>query len=126
MPRRSLFKDEIATLVVERFSLQAENEKLKEGLNDLSASKHADGKKINQLEKDLEEAQSFVIEQHQLGFSKSLQQAEYFYKIPLNTGNFDVQKDFYNDNLIPIGEIPYEEGQEEEAANDDDAIVDVE
>jgi len=43
----------------------------------------------------------------------------------LNEGNFDVQKDFYNGNLIPIEEIPYEEGQEEEAANVDDTVVDI-
>jgi len=46
-------------LVFERLSLQVENEKLKGGLNDLSTSKSVDAEKINQLEKDLKEAQSF-------------------------------------------------------------------
>jgi len=44
----------------------------------------------------------------------------------LNEDKFDVQKDFYNNNLIPIEEIPYEEGQEEEDVNDDDVVVNVE
>jgi len=43
----------------------------------------------------------------------------------LNEGNFDVQKDFHNEELIPIDDIPYEEGAEEETTNAND-IVDVE
>ena len=110
-------------MVAERLSLQAKNEELKGGLNDLSASKQVDVEKINQLEKNLKEAQSFVVTQHKLGFSKALQQDEYFYKIPLNEDNFDVRKDFHHDNLIPIEEIPYEEGQEEATKADDVVYV---
>lgn len=102
-------------MVAERIPFQIENEKLKMGLNNLSSFKHVNVEKIFELEKDLEEAQSF---------SKAFQQAEYFYKIPLNKGNFDVRKDFNNENLILIEENPYEEA-EEEPANTEDVIVDV-
>jgi len=57
--------------------LQAEIQKLKGGLIDLSTAKQADAERINQLEKGLNEAQNFVVEQHKLGFSKALQQRKY-------------------------------------------------
>jgi len=56
-------KDEIAGLTAERLSLQVEIRKLKGGLTDLFATKQVDAEKINQLEKDLDEAQNFVVEQ---------------------------------------------------------------
>jgi len=62
-------------------------------------------KEINQMKANLSEDESFVIEQHKLGLDKALQQAKYFYKIPVDEGNFDVKKDFYNGELIPINEI---------------------
>ena len=40
------------------------------------------------------EVEGYVIEQHKLGFDKALQQAKYFYKIPLDEGNFEVDKIF--------------------------------
>jgi len=49
------FKDEIVALVAKDFPCKPKMKKLKGGLNDLSASKHVDSEKINQLEKDLEE-----------------------------------------------------------------------
>ena len=108
-------KDEIVGLTAERLSFQDEIQKLKGGLTDLSVAKHADVEminqlehKINKLEKDLAEAENFVVDQHRLGFSKALQQAKYFYKIPLDEGNFDVGKDFYNGELIPVNDIPYD------------------
>jgi len=55
-------KDEITTLIVERFSLQTENKNLKRGLNDLSSSNQVDAEKIIQLKKELYQAQNFVIE----------------------------------------------------------------
>jgi len=54
--KKESLKDEICILAAEKLSLQAENEKLKGGLNDLSASKHVDSEKINRLEKDFKEA----------------------------------------------------------------------
>jgi len=66
-------------------------------------------KEINQLKANVFEDESFVIEQHKLGFDKALQQAIYFYKIPVDEGNFDVKKDFYNGELIPINEISDED-----------------
>jgi len=59
-------------------------------------------KEISQLKLNVSEAEGFVIDQHKLRFEKALQQAKYFYKIPLDEGNFDVGKDFYNGELIPI------------------------
>jgi len=51
---------------------------LKGGLTNLSTSKQADVEKINQLEKDLQEAQNFVVEQHKLDFSKALHKLNTF------------------------------------------------
>jgi len=64
-------KDEIDALTAERLSLQVEIQKLKGGWADLSTYKQVDFKKINQIEKDLDEAQNFVVEKHKLGFSKA-------------------------------------------------------
>lgn len=118
-------KDEIVGLTVERLSLEVEIQKLKGGLTDLCVAKQADAEKINQLKKDLDEAQNFVVEKHKLGFSKALQQDRYFYKIPLDEGNFDVRKYFHKGELFPINDIPYDEASEEEEAANDDEHVDV-
>jgi len=40
--------------------------------------------------------------------TNALQQAGYFYKIPINEGNFDVMKDFHKGQLMPIRDIPDE------------------
>ena len=53
--------------------------------------------------------------QHKLGFAKALAQAKYFYKIPIDEGNFDVVKDFYNGNLVPVNEIPEDEADDVDA-----------
>jgi len=42
--------------------------------------------------KDLVIAENNVIDQHELGFQKTLDQAAYFYNIPLDEGKFDVDK----------------------------------
>jgi len=42
-------KDEIVSLTAKRLLFQAEIQRLKGGLTDLSATKHADVEKINQL-----------------------------------------------------------------------------
>jgi len=62
-------------------------------------------KEIGQLKTSVAEAESFVMEQHKLGFDKALQQAKYFYKIPIDDENFDMKKDFYKGELVPINEI---------------------
>ena len=67
---------------------------------------------IKQLKVDVFEAESFILEQHKLGFDKALQQAKYFYKIPIDEGNFDVKKDFYNGELISVNEIPEEDAED--------------
>jgi len=121
-------------LSTERLSFQGEIKRLKGGLTDLFVAKHADAEKINQLylkisklEKDLLDAENFVVDQHKLSFSKALQQAKYFYKIPLDEGNFDVGKDFHDGELILVDDIPYDEAQEEEVVHDNDnENVDVE
>jgi len=38
-------------------------------------------------------------------------------------GNFDVRKDFYKGNLVPIEEIPYDEEGENDVVNAEDTIV---
>jgi len=55
--------------------------------------------------KDLEIAKNNVIDQHKLSFQKALDQAAYFYNIPLDEGKLDVDKDYYEGNLLPIDEI---------------------
>ena len=103
----------------EKTQLQNESQLLKEKLLELSTAKETDKstiklmeKEINQLKVSVFEAESFILEQHQLGFEKALQQAKYFYKIPIDEGNFDVKKEFYNGELIPVNKIPEENGED--------------
>ncbi|XP_068474735.1 COP1-interactive protein 1-like [Phaseolus vulgaris] len=107
-------KDEVAELTAQKLSLDDEIQRLKGNFADLSAAKKAEADNnlrlesvINQLNSRVTRAKGYVVQQHKLGFQKALQQAKYFYKIPLDAGNFDVGKDFYNGELIPISEIPY-------------------
>jgi len=100
----------------EKEQIQNESQLLKEKLLELSTAKENDNNTIKLMEKEIDqlkvsvfEAKSFVIEQHKLGFDKALQQAKYFYKIPIDEGNFDVKKDFINGELIPFNEIPEED-----------------
>jgi len=97
----------------ERKQLLTENQQLNEKMLELSSAKEIDNNAIKLMEKEIDklktsvfEVKSFVIEQHKLGFDKALQQAKYFYKIPIDEGNFDMKKDFYNGELVPISEIP--------------------
>jgi len=127
--KKESLKDEIVGLTPERLGFQGEIQSLKGGLYDLSSVKNFDAEKINQLdleisqlEKNLSEAENFVVDQHKLGFSKALQQAKYFYKIRLDKGNFDVGKDFHNGELIPVNDIPYDEAPEEEVDHDNEDI----
>lgn len=85
----------------EKAQLCKENQLLKEKMLELSTTKETDKSTIQRMEKEIDrlkvnvfEAESFIIEQHQLGFDKALQQAKYFYKIPIDEGNFDVEKMF--------------------------------
>lgn len=55
--------------------------------------------------KDLEIVEDNVLDQHELGFQKALQQVAFFYNIPLEEGKFDVGKDFYLGQLKSIEEI---------------------
>jgi len=55
---------------------------------------------------------ALFLEQHKLGFEKALQQAKYFYKIPIDECNFDVKKDFCNGELIPVNEIPENDAED--------------
>jgi len=41
-----------------------------------------------------------------IGFTNALHKVEYFYKIPMNSGNFDVMKDLYKGQLVPVRDIP--------------------
>ncbi|XP_068483422.1 golgin IMH1-like [Phaseolus vulgaris] len=97
----------------ENAQLRKENQLLNERVSALLSTNEADkstiklmDEEINQLRTNVFEAESFIFEQHQLGFEKALQQAKYFYKIPLDEGNFDVKKDFYKGELVPANEIP--------------------
>ena len=83
--------------------------KLKEGLFDSSSAKQVDAETIHHLQVEISQlklnvfvAEGYLIEQHKLGFDKTLQQAKYYYKIPLDEGNFNIDKDFYNGELVPI------------------------
>ena len=128
-PRKSL-KDEITELTAHKLSLDEEIQRLKGNFADLSAAKKAEADNnlrlesvINQLNSRVTRAEGYFVQQHKLGFEKPLQQAEYFYKIPLDAGNFDMGKDFYNDELMPISEIPYDEDEDEDGGADDDRHV---
>ena len=99
--------------VQENVRLCKENLGLNEKVSALSSANDSDkntikamDEEIHQLRTNVFEAESFIFEQHKLGFEKALQQAKYFYKIPIDEGNFDVKKDFYNGELIPVNEIP--------------------
>ena len=97
----------------ENVQLCKENQLLNEKVSTLSSANDSDKNtiklmdvEINQLRTNVYEAESFIFEQHKLGFEKALQQAKYFYNIPIDEGNFDVKKDFYNGELVPANEIP--------------------
>jgi len=62
-------------------------------------------KKIEKLVKDLEIVEDNVLDQHELDFKKALQQATFFYNIPLEEGKFDINKNFYQGQLMLIEEI---------------------
>ena len=97
----------------ENAQLRKENQLLNEKVLALSSTNEADKKAIKEMDEEISqlrtnvfEAESATFEQHQLGFEKALQQAKYFYNIPLDEGNFDVKKDFYKGELVPANEIP--------------------
>jgi len=72
----------------------------------MTLSNYLSKEKIKKLVKDLEVVEDNVLDQHELDFQKALQQAGFFYNIPLDKGKFDVGKDFYQGQLIPIEDIP--------------------
>ena len=97
----------------ENAQLLKENQLLSEKVSTLPFANESDkntiklmDEEINQLRTNVFEAESFIFEHHTLGFEKALQQAKYFYKIPIDEGNFDVKKNFYKGELVPANEIP--------------------
>jgi len=68
-------------------SIQLELSALKDQLN-------KEGQERSRLKKELQECQDYVIEQHDQGFSKALDQTTYLYQNPLNKGKFDTRKRF--------------------------------
>jgi len=108
----------------EKTQHQNESQLLKEKLLELSTAKETNKSTIKLMEKEIDqlkvsvfEAESFIFEQHKLGFDRTLQQAKYFYKIPIDEGNFDVKRDFYNGELIPVNEIPEEDAEDVNVVN---------
>jgi len=53
-------------------------------LTNKTLSHHAEQEHREKLEKNLQEAQNVMLDQHELGFNKDLHQTVYFYKIPLD------------------------------------------
>ncbi|KAK7382244.1 hypothetical protein VNO80_01034 [Phaseolus coccineus] len=96
----------IEELTGEQSQVQDEMESIHRELSSMTISHHSEQTHREKAEKEVEEAQQYVLEQHKLSFTKSLQQAEYFYKIRINDGNFDVMKDFYKGKLILVRDIP--------------------
>jgi len=99
--------------------LRNENHLLNEKILELSSAKESNISTIKVMEEEIDqlkvnffEAESFILEQHKLGFDKALQQTKHFYKIPIDEGNFDVKKDFYNGELIHVNEIPGEDAED--------------
>ena len=77
-------------MVKKKRKFKNESQSLKDKLLELSTTKEIDNntiqlmeKEINQLKVNLFEVESFVIEQHKLGFDKALQQTKSFYKFLL-------------------------------------------
>ena len=62
---------------------------LKESLSDMTLSNYRSEDKVEKLLKDLEVVEDNVLDHHELDFWKALQQAAFFYKIPLDEGNFE-------------------------------------
>lgn len=52
------------------------------------------------------ECQQIILYQHEFDFYKDLKQAAYFYDIPIDKGDFDIGKYFYNGKLILVEDIP--------------------
>jgi len=68
---------------------------LKGSFSDMALTNHRSEEKTEKLLKELEVTKDSVMEEHELGFKKALQQAAFFYNAPLDEGKFDVDKDFY-------------------------------
>jgi len=79
---------------------------LKESLSDMALTNHRTEEKLEKALKELEVVDDSVIEEHENGFKKVLQQAAFFYNVPLDEGKFDVDKDFHEGQLMPIDQIP--------------------
>ena len=101
-------KSELAERAGKEVAEKADNEVkgLKESLSDMALTNHRAEEKIKKLLKELEVAEDSVMEEHELGFKKALRQATFFYNVPLDEGKFDVDKDFYEGQLMSIDEIP--------------------
>jgi len=104
--------------------LRSENQLLDEKILELSAVTESNTSTITVMKKEIEqlkvnvfEDENFILEQHKLGFDKALLQAKYFYKIPIDEGNFDVKKDFYKGEFIPVSEIPEEDAEDVNVVN---------
>jgi len=97
--------------------LSAEVVDLKQNLTDVTAIKQAKNEQLqtalHKVGDDLHRTQDFVLHQHELSFNKALDEAAYFYNVPLNEGKFDVNKDFYKGELVLVDDIRDEEGGEE-------------
>jgi len=79
---------------------------LKESLSAMALTNHRFEEKIDKLLKELEVVKDSVIEEPELGFKKALQHAAFFYNVPLDEGKFDIDRDFYEGQLMPIDQIP--------------------
>ena len=113
-PMKESLETKIEDLTNEHGRLMSEMENICQELTRMTISYNSNQGRREKDEKEVEVAQQYVLEQHKLGFTKALQQAEYFYKIPIHEGNFDVMKDFHKGQLMPIGEIPNDDEDENE------------
>jgi len=67
---------------------------------------HTEWAKRERSKKELMECQQIILYQHEFDFYKDLKQAAYFYDIPIDKGDFDIGKYFYNGKLILVEDIP--------------------
>jgi len=72
---------------------------------EISVDLHSANRRCVELEKELSECQDYVIQQHDLGFLKALDQVAYFFQIPLDKGKFDAWKVVYKGELMAIEDI---------------------
>jgi len=119
------WKEEKKRLATWRVRCLDSEEKLKGQIVDLEADYDELKEKRNDLEVELDDLKSCVIQEHINGFQKGLRQTAFFYKdVDVANVRFDVNKDVVDDMLVDEGESSSEgdAAKTVEDANADDGV----